>query len=84
MFKQLAYSRKPARFLSPAPAGRLVLSWWRRRARRSVRYSQQGNIVPSGPEPGDVSASLEYAVAALQGTSDIVVAVLPAQRRNDR
>ena len=74
LFKDLANQQSPRALFISCSDSRLVPELVTQREPGDLFViSNAGNIVPSyGPEPGGVSASVEYAVAALQ-VSDIVI-----------
>lgn len=74
LFKQLANQQSPRALFISCSDSRLVPELVTQREPGDLFVIRNaGNIVPSyGPEPGGVSASVEYAVAALQ-VSDIVI-----------
>ena len=74
LFKQLATSQHPRTLFISCSDSRLVPELVTQREPGDLFVIRNaGNIVPSyGPEPGGVSATIEYAVAALAVT-DIVV-----------
>ncbi|HHQ6547491.1 TPA: carbonic anhydrase [Serratia fonticola] len=74
LFKRLATSQSPRTLFISCSDSRLVPELITQREPGDLFVIRNaGNIVPSfGPEPGGVSASVEYAVAAL-GVEDIVI-----------
>lgn len=74
LFKDLANQQSPRALFISCSDSRLVPELVTQREPGDLFVIRNaGNIVPSyGPEPGGVSASVEYAVAALQ-VSDIVI-----------
>ncbi|MCC9006434.1 carbonic anhydrase [Pseudomonas putida] len=74
LFKDLASQQSPRALFISCSDSRLVPELVTQREPGDLFVIRNaGNIVPSyGPEPGGVSASVEYAVAALQ-VSDIVI-----------
>ncbi|ROM54319.1 carbonic anhydrase [Pseudomonas rhodesiae] len=74
LFKDLANQQNPRALFISCSDSRLVPELVTQREPGDLFVIRNaGNIVPSyGPEPGGVSASVEYAVAALQ-VSDIVI-----------
>lgn len=74
LFKRLATSQNPRTLFISCSDSRLVPELITQREPGDLFVIRNaGNIVPSfGPEPGGVSASVEYAVAAL-GVEDIVI-----------
>ena len=74
LFKDLATQQSPRALFISCSDSRLVPELVTQREPGDLFVIRNaGNIVPSyGPEPGGVSASVEYAVAALQ-VSDIVI-----------
>lgn len=74
LFKQLATQQSPRTLFISCSDSRLVPELVTQREPGDLFVIRNaGNIVPSyGPEPGGVSASVEYAVAALR-VSDIVI-----------
>src|SRR5476649_731221 len=74
LFKQLATRQNPRTLFISCSDSRLVPELLTQREPGDLFVIRNaGNIVPSfGPEPGGVSASVEYAVAAL-GVEDIVI-----------
>ncbi|MDR2307614.1 MAG: carbonic anhydrase [Paucimonas sp.] len=74
LFRELAGGQKPRALFISCSDSRLVPELVTQREPGELFVIRNaGNIVPSyGPEPGGVSASVEYAVAALQVT-DIVI-----------
>ncbi|ANY90751.1 MULTISPECIES: carbonic anhydrase [Pseudomonas] len=74
LFKNLATQQNPRALFISCSDSRLVPELVTQREPGDLFVIRNaGNIVPSyGPEPGGVSASVEYAVAALQ-VSDIVI-----------
>lgn len=74
LFKNLATQQSPRALFISCSDSRLVPELVTQREPGDLFVIRNaGNIVPSyGPEPGGVSASVEYAVAALQ-VSDIVI-----------
>ena len=74
LFKDLANRQSPRALFISCSDSRLVPELVTQREPGDLFVIRNaGNIVPSyGPEPGGVSASVEYAVAALQ-VSDIVI-----------
>src|SRR5476651_250823 len=74
LFKQLATRQNPRTLFISCSDSRLVPELLTQREPGDLFVIRNaGNIVPSfGPEPGGVSASVEYAVAALNVT-DIVI-----------
>ncbi|QKJ88305.1 Carbonic anhydrase [Paramixta manurensis] len=74
LFKKLARSQQPRTLFISCSDSRLVPELVTQREPGELFVIRNaGNIVPSyGPEPGGVSASVEYAVAAL-GVGDIVI-----------
>lgn len=74
LFKRLATSQSPRPLFISCSDSRLVPELITQREPGDLFVIRNaGNIVPSfGPEPGGVSASVEYAVAAL-GVEDIVI-----------
>ncbi|CAI1670764.1 carbonic anhydrase [Serratia fonticola] len=74
LFKRLATSQSPRTLFISCSDSRLVPELITQREPGELFVIRNaGNIVPSfGPEPGGVSASVEYAVAAL-GVEDIVI-----------
>jgi carbonic anhydrase len=74
LFKNLANQQSPRALFISCSDSRLVPELVTQREPGDLFVIRNaGNIVPSyGPEPGGVSASVEYAVAALQ-VSDIVI-----------
>ncbi|WP_323121481.1 carbonic anhydrase [Burkholderia alba] len=74
LFRQLAESQQPRALFISCSDSRLVPELVTQREPGELFVIRNaGNIVPSfGPEPGGVSASVEYAVAAL-GVTDIVI-----------
>jgi carbonic anhydrase len=74
LFKDLANHQNPRALFISCSDSRLVPELVTQREPGDLFVIRNaGNIVPSyGPEPGGVSASVEYAVAALQ-VSDIVI-----------
>ncbi|WP_447888364.1 carbonic anhydrase [Serratia fonticola] len=74
LFKRLATSQNPRTLFISCSDSRLVPELITQREPGDLFVIRNaGNIVPSfGPEPGGVSASVEYAVAAL-GVKDIVI-----------
>ncbi|STN26322.1 carbonic anhydrase [Escherichia coli] len=69
LFKQLATQQSPRTLFISCSDSRLVPELVTQREPGDLFVIRNaGNIVPSyGPEPGGVSASVEYAVAALRG-----------------
>lgn len=74
LFKDLATQQRPRALFISCSDSRLVPELVTQREPGDLFVIRNaGNIVPSyGPEPGGVSASVEYAVAALQ-VADIVI-----------
>ena len=74
LFKQLATSQHPRTLFISCSDSRLVPELVTQREPGDLFVIRNaGNIVPSyGPEPGGVSATVEYAVAAL-GVTDMVI-----------
>ncbi|MEG0964611.1 MAG: carbonic anhydrase [Pseudomonas sp.] len=74
LFKDLATQQSPRALFISCSDSRLVPELVTQREPGDLFVIRNaGNIVPSyGPEPGGVSASVEYAVAALQ-VSDVVI-----------
>jgi carbonic anhydrase len=74
LFKDLANQQSPRALFISCSDSRLVPELVTQREPGDLFVIRNaGNIVPSyGPEPGGVSASVEYAVAALQ-VSDVVI-----------
>lgn len=74
LFKRLATSQKPGVLFVTCSDSRVVPELLTQREPGDMFVIRNaGNIVPSyGPEPGGVSATVEYAVAVL-GVSDIVI-----------
>ena len=74
LFKQLATSQTPRTLFISCSDSRLVPELVTQREPGDLFVIRNaGNIVPSyGPEPGGVSATVEYAVAAL-GVTDVVI-----------
>ena len=74
LFKQLATSQHPRTLFVSCSDSRLVPELVTQREPGDLFVIRNaGNIVPSyGPEPGGVSATVEYAVAAL-GVTDVVI-----------
>ncbi|WP_186078785.1 carbonic anhydrase [Burkholderia gladioli] len=74
LFRELAGSQHPRTLFISCSDSRLVPELVTQREPGDLFVIRNaGNIVPSyGPEPGGVSASVEYAVAAL-GVSDVVI-----------
>ncbi len=74
LFKRLATSQSPRTLFISCSDSRLMPELITQREPGDLFVIRNaGNIVPSfGPEPGGVSASVEYAVAAL-GVEDIVI-----------
>jgi carbonic anhydrase len=74
LFKQLATSQHPRTLFISCSDSRLVPELVTQREPGDLFVIRNaGNIVPSyGPEPGGVSATVEYAVAALEVT-DVVI-----------
>ncbi|ALB63827.1 Carbonic anhydrase [Cronobacter condimenti 1330] len=74
LFKELATQQSPRALFISCSDSRLVPELVTQREPGDLFVIRNaGNIVPSyGPEPGGVSASVEYAVAALQ-VADIVI-----------
>ena len=74
LFKQLATSQNPKTLFISCSDSRLVPELVTQREPGDLFVIRNaGNIVPSyGPEPGGVTATVEYAVAAL-GVTDVVV-----------
>ena len=74
LFKDLASQQSPRALFISCSDSRLVPELVTQREPGDLFVIRNaGNIVPSyGPEPGGVSASVEYAVAALQ-VSDVVI-----------
>lgn len=74
LFKQLATQQRPQTLFISCSDSRLVPELVTQREPGDLFVIRNaGNIVPSyGPEPGGVSASVEYAVAALRVT-DVVI-----------
>lgn len=74
LFKQLATRQSPRTLFISCSDSRLVPELLTQREPGDLFVIRNaGNIVPSfGPEPGGVSASVEYAVAAL-GVEDIII-----------
>ncbi|KUR79565.1 carbonic anhydrase [Novosphingobium sp. FSW06-99] len=74
LYKQLAMSQHPGTLFISCSDSRLVPELVTQQEPGDLFVIRNaGNIVPSyGPEPGGVSASIEYAVAAL-GVTDIVI-----------
>src|SRR6202166_3315953 len=74
LFKQLATSQHPHTLFISCSDSRLVPELVTQREPGDMFVIRNaGNIVPSyGPEPGGVSATVEYAVAVL-GVTDIVI-----------
>ncbi len=74
LFKQLATSQHPRTLFISCSDSRLVPELVTQREPGDLFVIRNaGNIVPSyGPEPGGVTATVEYAVAAL-GVTDVVI-----------
>jgi carbonic anhydrase len=74
LFKRLATAQNPRALFISCSDSRLVPELVTQREPGDLFVIRNaGNIVPSyGPEPGGVSATIEYAVAAL-GVSDVVI-----------
>ena len=74
LFKQLATTQKPGTLFVSCSDSRVVPELLTQQEPGDLFVIRNaGNIVPSyGPEPGGVSATVEYAVAVL-GVSDIVI-----------
>ncbi|SAK63198.1 carbonate dehydratase [Caballeronia glebae] len=74
LFKQLARSQSPEVLIITCSDSRVVPELFtQREPGEAFVIRNAGNIVPSyGPEPGGVSASVEYAVAVL-GVKEIVI-----------
>jgi carbonic anhydrase len=74
LYKQLATSQHPSTLFISCSDSRLVPELVTQQEPGDMFVIRNaGNIVPSyGPEPGGVSATIEYAVAAL-GVADIVI-----------
>lgn len=74
LFKQLATSQSPKALFVTCSDSRVVPELLTQREPGELFVIRNaGNIVPSyGPEPGGVSATVEYAVAVL-GVRDIVI-----------
>src|SRR5579859_8033464 len=74
LFQQLAHSQTPGTLFVTCSDSRVVPELLTQREPGDMFVVRNaGNIVPSyGPEPGGVSASVEYAVAALRVT-DVVI-----------
>lgn len=74
LFKRLATSQQPRTLFISCSDSRLVPELVTQREPGELFVIRNaGNIVPSfGPEPGGVSASVEYAVAVLE-VADVVV-----------
>jgi carbonic anhydrase len=74
LFKRLATSQAPTTLFIACSDSRVVPELLTQREPGDIFVIRNaGNIVPSyGPEPGGVSATVEYAVAAL-GVTDIVI-----------
>ncbi|TMM47909.1 carbonic anhydrase [Colwellia ponticola] len=74
LFKNLAYKQNPSTLFISCSDSRLVPELVTQHEPGELFVIRNaGNIVPSyGPEPGGVSASVEYAVTALQVT-DVVI-----------
>jgi len=74
LFKQLATSQEPTTLFIACSDSRVVPELLTQREPGDLFVIRNaGNIVPSyGPEPGGVSATVEYAVAGL-GVTDIVI-----------
>src|ERR1700676_644210 len=74
LYKQLATSQHPrTRFISCSDSRLVPELVTQQEPGDMFVIRNAGNIVPSyGPEPGGVSATIEYAVAAL-GVADIVI-----------
>ncbi|HLY91532.1 MAG TPA: carbonic anhydrase [Acetobacteraceae bacterium] len=74
LFQQLAHSQTPGTLFVTCSDSRVVPELLTQREPGDMFVVRNaGNIVPSyGPEPGGVSATVEYAVAAL-GVRDVVI-----------
>ncbi|MFP3624838.1 carbonic anhydrase, partial [Burkholderia sp. SIMBA_051] len=74
LFRKLATSQTPRTLFISCSDSRMVPELVTQREPGDLFVIRNaGNIVPSfGPEPGGVSATVEYAVAAL-GVTDVVI-----------